>query len=838
MSPKPRLRPATLAAKQMGGDITGIAQVLLPLALPFSTRSIYSYKLLSTLNAEPAVGKRVLVPLGKSKYYAGVITELLPPTPEAHALKPVEEVLDAVPVVPQRLLQLYSWMGAYYLCSAGEVLKASLPSGLKLASETVIEAVFTNSEDIPKDVDDRTYLLLEALTLSPRLGLAQAAEIMGVKNAKKYIDELQQRGLLRVTQQLEENYRPRTRRRILLTAAYQTEAQLNAAFDAVKRAPRQEAVLLLLAEAHLKQQHLWQSEIEVRMGDAAAPIRALVQRGMVQIEDVQVDRQDHTTATPTAQVTLTPVQQTALATIEESFTDNPGKPVLLHGVAGSGKTHLYIHLMREALAAGRQVLYLLPEIALTTQLVERVQRELGEPLAVYHSRYSDAERVEIWQKLLAGRVRAVLGVRSALLLPFTDLGMIVVDEEHDPSYKQTDVSPRYHARDVAVYYGAAHGCPVVLGSATPSLESYYNAKEGRYTLVQLHARVGTAHPPQVQYVDLRHQAQHQLGHGPFSDVALEALRETLAKGEQAIVFKNRRGYSPLLVCDNCGHVPRCPNCDVGLTYHKKNNALRCHHCGYADDHVQRCARCGHTELNREGMGTERLEEQLQEVLPTARIARLDADTTRGRQALHTLLARFAKQEYDILVGTQMVTKGLDFGNVTLGLVVHADAMLNYPDLRAQENAYQQLVQFIGRSGRSNKAGLVLVQTRQPDHPILQLLEQPYEDFYTRELELRRVQAYPPFSRLIGIEVRHKDMTSVQTQAQYLGRQLRARFGEAVLGPDFPHLARLRGWYRQQMLIKIARGVNAQALRGKLIEVLHAYEEQAKGVRLAVDVDPR
>lgn len=819
----------------------GVAQVLLPLPL----KSIFSYRLAGPYKRTPQVGARVLVPFGKSRLYAGVVVALLSPVgTDLRALKPVEDVLDDAPVVTPQLLQLYKWLANYYLCSEGEALKASLPSGLKMESETEVQAVLTSAEQIPLDVGDRAYLLLEALLAEPQLSLEQVAQIVQLKQPAKLLNQLAAQGLVQLVQTTTPRVKAKTLRLYGIAAPHASHDGLHAALNAVARAPRQEAVLMLLAEAYLQGRKLTEADIARKVGNAAAPLRALVARGLVAPHDVPIDRiaDQHNTDHP---IPLNEAQRAALAQIGQSFTAHPGKPVLLHGVAGSGKTHVYIELLRTVLAQGRQALYLLPEIALTKQIIERVRGALGVQVGVYHSRFNAAERVEIWQKVLNGTYRCVIGVRSAMLLPWSDLGLIVVDEEHDGSFKQQEPNPRYNARDVAVFYAGGIGgengpCNVLLGSATPGLETYYNAQQGKYTLVELTQRVGSAISPALQFVDMRQQYGAQLSHGLFSEPVLAALQQTLARAEQAIIFKNRRGYAPLLVCDNCGHVPRCPQCDVALTYHKKENYLRCHYCGFTDHLVDRCTACDHRTLRREGIGTERMEEQLQQLLPQARIGRMDLDTTRGKQGIQNLLNKFERGELDILVGTQMVTKGLDFENVTLAVVVSADQALNYPDLRAHETAHQLLTQFAGRAGRSSKAGQVLIQTRQPEHPVLQLLGKPFADFVAYELPLRQAQAYPPFSRLIALELRHADQRRAEQAAAQLAAQLKPLFGAAMVGPEAPLLPRLRGHYRMRVLLKIARAQGWQELRTRLHTLLNAYQdgEGAAGVRLVIDVDPR
>lgn len=822
-----------------------MAPTLAEVVLPVPLRARFTYRLLhpSQYAHAPEVGKRVVVPFGRGKRVTGLIVALsseLPTADRGERLRVVEQVLDAEPISTEAQRALFKWLAEYYLCTDGEVLKAALPTGLKPHSQLVVSA-HPDIVEAPAGLPSTERQLLEVLALEQSMTADAVARRLGVQNARPLLRSMAERGLLLLGEQMADDYRPRTQRAVSLAPALTDREALAEAFATLRRAPTQEALLLVMASSGADVV-LAERELLAKTGASAGALRSLIQRGYLAETTLELTRVKEFESDARPAVLLTPAQQQALDALTTLTTAERPKPVLLHGVTGSGKTELYIALMRRALEAGRQALYLLPEIALTRQIVTRVTAALGPGVGVYHSRYTAAQRAEIWHSLLSGRYRAIIGVRSALLLPFDDLGLIVVDEEHDGSFKQHEPAPRYHARDAAVWLGHRLNIPVVLGSATPSIESYANAQSGKYSLVTLEQRAVATVPPAIERIDLKQQSAAQLSHGQISEPLLEALKQTLARGEQAIVFKNRRGFAPVLVCNHCGHVPRCLYCDVAMTFHKKQGILRCHLCGYTDERPEACGQCGHHELRAEGIGTERLEEHLAELLPQARIARMDLDTTRGREAIANLFDRLERREVDILVGTQMVTKGLDFQHVTLAAVVHADAMLSWPDFRASEISYQLLTQLAGRAGRhaaeGRSTGRLLIQTRMPAHPVFDLLEQPYGAFYTHELAARQAHDYPPLTRLVRLELRHREAAVVEAAARALADQLRALWGSAVLGPEYPLIARVRGTYRQQLLIKW-RGATASTERPRLASALEAFGRSAHArVQVVVDVDPR
>lgn len=818
-------------------EVTLIAEVILPVPV----KSNFDYRVSAAYTDRIAVGSRVVVHFGKSKLYTGVVKRLYeqPEIGEHRQLKPIEDVPDDQPVLLPKQLELFEWMAFYYFCTEGEVLKASLPSGLKLESEAIVEWIdLEDWEDL--DLDEPTYQLFSILHHQKVLTAKEVGEIWNINSPANRLRNLEARGLIRRGHRLQTGYKPKMIKFIRLAPDFQNDEALKEAFDSLTNAPRQEEVLMLVVSEWFQQNELQKAVLKKRVDGADSSIKSLVKKGILEEFEVKADRVAALEfKKKEKEITYTDEQAAALAKIRSSFEEKPTQPVLLHGVTGAGKTHLYIDLIREALDRGEDVLYLLPEIALTQQIIDKVKSEFGELVGVYHSRFNDAERVEIWQKVISGDFRVVIGVRSSIFVPFKNLGLIVVDEEHDTSFKQNEPNPRYHARDVAIYMAHLFGARVLLGSATPSFESYYNARLGKFTLVEIKNRAVKAELPALHIIDMREQRKKRLLKSYFSQPFLKAIEETLQRKEQGIIFQNRRGFVPWLTCMNCGHVPRCINCDITLTFHKRKGELRCHYCGYTDYEFSKCEQCGSYELKQQGIGTERIEEELQALFPEARIARMDLDTTRSRTGFLKLIRQFEEHQVDLLVGTQMVSKGLDFDNVTLVGVVEADLMLNFADFRAYEHAYQLLTQVSGRAGRSTKKGRVMIQTFLPDNPVLQVLQQPFGIFFDLESENRKQLHYPPFTRLIRIELRHKNQLFLEAQAEALRNILLPTFGKGLLGPEYPHVTRLRNEYRQVALLKITRGSNVKRLREILAARIDFYYRNAenKSMRIVVDVDP-
>ena len=813
-----------------------VVEVILPLAV----KSNFHYLIDDSLQEEAASGKRVLVNFGKSKIYTGVIKKILPPHTEiGDSLKQVEEILDDIPSINEVQLQLFEWISFYYMCTEGEVLKAALPAGMKPESALRVKTAHEeNWEDLP--LDNKEWEIMEALSIQSVLTFKEVAMIWRVVNPMPRLNKMAQKGYLILYQEVEESYRPKYETFLKLSEAYSQEQALKKAFDGLSRAPRQENLLMQIVSAFYQDKILSQKEAIKASESSSTSVKALVEKGIIEKEQVQIDRLAlyGYPQQPTS-IELTPAQQKALEEIHQSIEQTPKKPVLLHGITGSGKTHLYIELIRSYIKKGQQALYLLPEITLTKQIIDRVKSELGERVGVYHSRFNDAERVEIWKKVLKGEYDVVIGVRSAIFLPFPSLGIIVVDEEHDNSFKQYEPAPRYNARDVAIYYSQKVKCPIILGSASPSFESYLNALQGKYQLVELTQRALEASPPSILLADMRLQHKKRLNTGIFSSMLFEAISSRLEKKEQVILFQNRRGYSPFLLCETCGNIPQCINCDISLTYHKDKDQLRCHYCGYTSYNLSSCGHCGNYTMRKSGIGTEKIEEQIQEAFPDAIVARMDLDTTRTKHGFQSLIHRFEKQEIDILVGTQMVSKGLDFANVTLVGVISANGILSFPDFRTDEKAYQLLKQVSGRSGRRLKKGEVIIQTHSPDHPVLQHLEKPYSAFFQREIPVRKQFAYPPFSRLLRIDLLHKDRIFLEAESLRLYNLLKPLFGANLLGPEYHLVPRVRNVYRMHFIIKLDKQVSPSYIRQQLPKRIQHYYENApkKSLRIVMDVDP-
>lgn len=814
-----------------------VAEVILPVPV----RSNFDYKVPGDLAGYIEVGMRVLVNFGKDKVYTGVVKALREVEDDEvlGRLKRIQDLPDDRPVLRAQQMALFEWMASYYFCTEGEVLKASLPAGLKLESEQIATYVANTAwEDM--DLNELEHELMGLLRLRGQMTFDEIAKVWERQNPIPRLRKLQSLGLVQFEQRLREGYKAKTVPFISLSDNFKSNESLNEVFSKLGNAPRQEEVLMLVVEQHLKGKPIRKKELRERLDEPDSAIKALLDKGILEVVEVPVDRvEDLHYRQRKDSITLSAEQETALAAIRSSFAAHPQKPVLLHGITGSGKTHLYIEAIRDALAAGKEVLYLLPEIAITQQIIDKVKSEFGVDVGVYHSRFNDAERVEIWQKVVMRDYKVVIGVRSAIFLPFLDLGLIIVDEEHDQSFKQDEPSPRYQARDVAVYAGRLFDCRVLLGSATPSFETYHNAREGRYTLVELKTRAINSLLPTIELVNMAEQNKKKLARGHFSQPLLQQLKATLERREQAILFQNRRGFVPWLTCQSCGTVPKCINCDISLTYHKARKQLRCHYCGYTDHNYDRCGHCASYEMRQVGIGTERLEEELQVQFPEARIARMDLDTTRTRHGFLKLIRSFEAHEIDILVGTQMVSKGLDFGNVTLVGVIDADLHLNFPEFRAHERAYQLLTQVSGRAGRASKPGRVLIQTFKPGNPVLQQLQGDFGHFFDMEMVTRNALHYPPYSRLIRIELRHRNQGFLDEQATALRALLVEVFGDALLGPEYPNITRLRNEYRQVALLKLGRKLSVPHVREVLKARLDAYYRQApnKTLRVMIDVDP-
>ncbi len=810
------------------------ADIILPLALPKRT---YTYLVPEELAAYVLAGVRVEVQFGPSKLYSGLVERVHDDKP-AYRVKSINAVLDEVSVVSPQQLRLWDWLADYYCCTLGEVMSVALPGHLKLSSETKV-VLNPNYGDDFGELDNDEYLIAEALHIQNAVSIDDVRKILNKKTVFPVIQRLLNRGLLFLREDLQEKYRPRRITAVRLAEPYRSEPDLlREVFTGLEKRERQMETLLAFVHLSRSQAFVRRSELLKKADASSSSLQTLVKNGVLEIYEREVSRVAGFEDEFAEAGALSDQQRRALREIDANFKEK--NVVLLHGVTGSGKTRVYVELIRQTILQGGQVLYLLPEIALTTQIIERLRRVLGGDVSVYHSKINYHERVEVWRSAAEGKP-VILSARSGLFLPFQNLQLVIVDEEHDPSFKQYDPAPRYHARDTAIFLARLYGAKVLLGTATPALETYFNATAGKYGLVEMRERFGGLELPEMEMVDLRDQMKTRRMQGIFSSTLLESLQAALANGEQVILFQNRRGFAPILECQVCGWTAQCRHCDVSLTYHKFSDRLRCHYCGYQQEPVKVCPACSSGKVTLLGFGTEKIEDDLKIALPEARIGRLDLDTAGTKTSLTALLNAFEEKELDILVGTQMVTKGLDFENVGLVGVLGADQLVRFPDFRAGERAYQLLTQVAGRAGRKNKRGRVMIQAFNPAHPVLQeVLRGDFAGHLKRELAERQEFFYPPFVRMIQLTLRHKDERTVQSAAALFARILREKLGDRVLGPVQPPISRLRGMYGQDILIKMEKSAPLLSRAKALIRATTEIVVGEKGfgqVQVAVDVDP-
>jgi len=827
--------------------ITQFAEVLVPLPV----KGYFTYRIPQELNNLILPGMRVVVQFGKKRFYTALVRRVHEKAPQVMSLKYLLSVIDTLPVVNERQFALWEWMASYYMCTIGEVMNAALPSAYKLASESkvIIDPEYVKDTEV---LNDREFQIVEALDLQKILTLTDISRIIGIAKVIPLIKTMIEKGIIRVEEEITERYKPRTETCIRLSENYRDEGVMNAVMDKLnKKAFKQLQVLMAFISLSrcfsANEKEVTKSDLLKSPGSSAAQLDGLIKKGILEAFPRNVSRLLHPDAIASpADVQLSPVQQQAFEELKPHLAEN--QVVLLKGVTSSGKTEIYIRLIDEVIAKGKQVLFLLPEIALTTQIIQRLQKYFGATVGVYHSRYNEAERVEIWNKAnlpLAGQVeqqpyKVLLGARSALFLPFTDLGLIIVDEEHDTSYKQNDPSPRYNARDAAAVLGQIHHAPVLLGSATPSIESFFNTQQGKYKYVELNERYGGLKMPEIRIIDIREASKLGLMKSHFSQQLLDNISRVLDAGEQVILFQNRRGFSLRLECDTCHYSPQCVNCDVTLIYHKQINMLKCHYCGYSMQVPAKCPDCGSPALKMKGFGTEKVEEELSILFPDAVIGRMDLDTTRTKFAYQKIIGEFETGKIDILIGTQMVTKGLDFDKVSLVGVLYADGLLSYPDFRAFERSYQLLAQVSGRAGRKNKQGLVLIQANNPKHPLLQwVIDNDYDAMYKQQLQDRYTYKYPPFYRLLEVSLRHKEYEILNNAANVLAGMLKPHFGKLLLGPEYPMVSRIRNQFIKNIILKTGKGKDAAQLKFETARQIEKFLDlpDFKSVRVQIDVDP-
>lgn len=827
----------------MSERITYFVDVILPLSIP----NTYTYRVPFELNEQIGIGKRVIVPLGKAKYYTAIVREIHQEVPKNYQVKYVEAILDDHPIVTPKQFQLWDWISEYYMADIGDVMNASLPSNFKLASETKL-SLHPEFDRSDEGLSDKEFLIVEALQVQDELTLKEVAEIVGIKTIQPLIKKLIETKRAIVSEELNAKYSPKFSTYVEVDRGIQSQEQLSDVLNILeeqkKNAKQVDALLKLIELTRWKdgKQHPVAKKKLVIEGASDSSLNSLAKKEIINIYSSEVSRLESNDDSIEVLKEFSPQQKRAYTEIEENFIEKD--VVLLHGVTSSGKTELYVKLIQKALKNGEQVLFLLPEIALTAQLINRLKKYFGDLVGVYHSRFNQNERIEIWNKVLNNdqeQFRIILGARSSVFLPFQKLGLIIVDEEHENSFKQYDPAPRYNGRDIAIILGHLHKAKVLLGSATPSIESYYNAKEGRYGLVELNERFGGVQMPEIQCADLEKETKQKTMKSHFSSFLLRNMEETLEAGQQIILFQNRRGYTPIWTCETCGWTPQCKNCDVSLTYHKSASVLKCHYCGYYVSPPSTCGACGARKLKMLGFGTEKIEDELAIYFPKAKLKRMDLDTTRAKNSYGNIITDFENREIDILIGTQMVTKGLDFDNVGLVGILSADQLLNFPDFRSFERSYHLMSQVAGRAGRKEKRGKVVVQTFEPNHWIIQkVMQHDYKGFYTQEILERRNFHYPPFFRIIVLKLKHRNQDTLEFGAAVLAKKLQDIFKDRVLGPETPPVGRVRNFYLKNIRVKFERDASPKKVKKIIKEKIDIFltDHDFRSIRVAIDVDPQ
>ena len=812
----------------------------LDVILPIPVQRLFTYRITAEQFERVTKGMRLAVPFGKSKIYTAIAFRAHQNPPTAYEAKEIHEVLDDAPILSELQLKHWQWVADYYMCTLGEVVRAGIPSMFLLESETQIMRGQISEIDESQLTDDE-FLVVEALHHQTSLQVNDVMQITGKKRVLPLINGLVDKGAVRLKEHIQEKYRPKQVKYIKLSSTFDSEDALEPLLKNLERAPKQsQAILSYFSIKGAHKKPLKVSDFEKESGVSRAVIKALVEKSVFEEFEVQTDRVIFESNQKTAaNIQLNTLQAKALMDIQAGFEQE--KVCLLHGVTSSGKTEVYIKLIQRTLVLGKQVLYLLPEIALTSQLINRLKAFFGNQVAVYHSKYSQNERVEVWKNVLQknDRARIVLGARSSLFLPFSDLGLIIVDEEHEQSFKQFDPAPRYHARDSAVYLARLHKAHCLLGSATPSVESYANTKGGKYALAEIPRRYGDVMMPEIELVDIKEAYRKKRMQGHFSERLLRGIREALAEGEQIILFQNRRGFAPIIECTTCGHSPQCPNCDVSLTFHQYRQQLRCHYCGFNIPMLKSCQACGNSTLDAKGFGTEQVEEELKQLLPEIKVGRMDLDTTRGKYSYEKLITAFESQEMDVLVGTQMVTKGLDFRNVGLVGIMNADSLLNFPDYRAHERSFQLLVQVAGRAGRTKKRGKVLVQTYNPFHQVLQQVSNyEYLRFFQEQLYEREQFKYPPHVKMLKITLKDRDFNKLNEASTWFATSLRNVLKCTILGPEAPVVSRIRNEYLKNILVKFDMMESVSTAKKNIKRVEQSFDAISKyrSVRMVYDVD--
>jgi primosomal protein N' (replication factor Y) len=804
--------------------------------LPIPIQRTFTYSITEDEADFLKKGMRVAVSFGKSKMYTGLVLNIHTNAPTLYEAKEIHQILDEIPLVNEKQLQHWQWIANYYMCSLGDVYRASLPSAFLLESETII---YKNNTFLDETIlADDEFLIFEALQQQSQLTIHQVIAILGKKKVMPIVNALLKKEAIVIKEEIYEQYKPKLVKYVRLHKNYTSDDSLGKLLEELSNAKKQREAVLGFFQLLTAKKPIKAKDLEEKAAVSSNILKSLVDKKILEFYHIQIDRIQYKGDTNDLKV-LNEFQEKALAEIKETFIEKD--VTLLHGITSSGKTEVYTKLIQEVLDEGKQVLFLLPEIALTTQIIVRLQYYFGEQISVFHSKYSINERVEVWNNVLNNKPKAriILGARSSVFLPFSNLGLIVVDEEHETSYKQFEPSPRYNARDAAIVLAKIHKAKILLGSATPSLETYYNAQQNKYGFVELNRRHGNVQLPKIELINVKEKYRKKEMKGHFSDRLLALIQEALDLKEQVILFQNRRGYSPVVECKTCGVSPECPNCDVTLTFHKFKHELRCHYCSYQRAMPNSCGACGSNTLDTKGFGTEQIELELKEIFPDFKIGRMDLDTTRGKHGYQKIIGAFEAKEIDVLVGTQMLSKGLDFENVSLVGILNADTMLNFPDFRAHERGYDMMVQVSGRAGRSKKQGNVAIQTYNPFHQILQQVSTTnYTEMYKEQLQERYQYKYPPYYRLIKITLKHRDYNRVDSGVNWLFKALYSSFGEHVLGPTAPAVARIRNQYIKNIVIKIPPKQGLANTKNQITKIRNTFEAVAdfRPIRFIIDVD--
>lgn len=821
---------------------TFFADVIVPLAV----KNEFTYRVPYDMNDLIKSGMRVVIPFGKSKLYTAIVVKVHETAPLNYQAKYIEYLLDENPIVTGNQYQLWKWISAYYMAPIGDVMNAALPSNFKLASETKI-AIHPNFDGDTSKLTDRQFHIVEALEVQDVLDLKEISDIVGIKTIQPIIKELIDLQVVISQEELAYKFVPKTGIFYRFAHDYQDEEQLNHLIERFENQKQKEkqflAIIALLQQTNIEdfagsfvaKKELLEREI------SNSALNSLEKNGIIEAKRLQIDRFKESHESLKEKKILSDFQEKALDEIRTSFQEKDA--CLLHGITGSGKTEIYVELIEEQIKLGKQVLFLLPEIVLTTQLIQRLSAYFGDLVGVYHSKFNQNERVEIWNHVLMNhpeRFRIILGARSSVFLPYQDLGLVIVDEEHESSFKQYEPSPRYNARDTAFVLAKSFGAKVLLGSATPAIETYYNAKSGKFGLVEMNQRFGGIMLPEIFIADIKQETKQKTMQEHYSSMLVNSIQEALDNKEQVILFQNRRGFTPLWSCEVCAWTPKCKSCDVSLTYHKHTNSLKCHYCGYSSPPVGSCQSCGSNRLKMIGFGTEKIEDDLAIIFPKSVIARMDLDSTRSKNAYQTLIADFEEKKIDILIGTQMVSKGLDFDNVSLVGILDADMMLRRPDFRAFERSFQLMTQVAGRAGRRQKRGKVVIQTREPENWVIQkVIEHNFIEFYSNEILERKNFFWPPFYKLIRITLKSKSENELNHSAKVFAESMVTVFKERVLGPEFPVIQRINNYFLKQITLKVEREVSPTKVKERLEELIENFYSTPsnKSIRMVVDVDP-